>query len=417
LNLRALLINQFFHPDVAATAQLLSDLAEDLASAGERVGALASKGSYASNGGDPLPAREDWRGVEIRRVACTDFGRGSVLGRVSDYATFLGAAGLHTARNSQQDVTVCLSTPPLVAVLGRMAGRNGSKFVYKVEDLYPDVAVALGTISEGSIADRVFSRLSRWLLSGADAVVALDEAMAQRLKDRGARRVEVIPNWADGEAIRPDKEAGERFRREHDIEDRFVVLYSGNLGLAHRFVPVVEAAKRLEESKPEALVLFVGGGPRLEEVRAAVEGQSNVRFLPYQPRERLDELYNAADVHLVTLRDEVAGLLVPSKYAAALAAGKPVLLVGGRGADLFEEIQEARVGWALDHDPRLLEDAIVEAIERPAIVQGMGSRARALFDRKYSRTRCTEAWADLLRDVVAGVDRERNQPCLTSTLQ
>ena len=149
--------------------------------------------------------------------------------------------------------------------------------------------------------------------------------------------MEVIPNWADGEAIRPDPEAGRGFRREHGLEDRFVALYSGNLGLAHRFDAVVEVAKMLEMSKPEALLMFVGGGPRLDSLRSAVDGLTNVRFLPYQPRERLGELYNAADAHLVTLRDEVAGLLVPSKYAAALAAGKPVLLVGGRGADLFDE--------------------------------------------------------------------------------
>src|SRR6185295_6774844 len=141
-----LLINQYFWPDRAATAQLLADLAEDLAAAGWTVTALAGRGTYAPGRAGPLPARERFGDVAVRRVRCTDFGRFSrfgKLGRIADYATFLLAAALGVLLGPRPDVVVCLSTPPFVALLGALARLRGARFVYKVEDLYPDVAIAL----------------------------------------------------------------------------------------------------------------------------------------------------------------------------------------------------------------------------------------------------------------------------------
>jgi glycosyltransferase involved in cell wall biosynthesis len=281
-------------------------------------------------------------------------------------------------------------------MLGLLASHRGSRFIYKVEDLYPDIAVELGAVSRDGLTDRVLSRLSSRLLSHADTVVTLDQAMADVVRHRGARKVEIIPNWADGQAISPDSEAGRRFREEHGLEGRFIVLYSGNLGLAHRFDAVCTAAQILEGSDSHIMFLFVGDGPRLFEVKQAAGGLTNVRFLPYQPRENLRELYNAADMHLLTLRHEAAGLLVPSKYAAALGAGKPVLMVGGAGADLFKEIEIERVGWAVDHDDAQIISVLNSAAEGAESVSEFGERARKLFDRKYSREICTHTYFQLV---------------------
>lgn len=395
-----LLINQYFWPDMAATAQLLAELAEDLAAGGADVTALAGRGSYVAGRAGKLPRREEWRGVHIRRVWCTSFGRATMIGRIADYLTFLASAKLAILFGRRRDVVVCLSTPPLVGVLGLVARMRGARFVAKVEDLYPDVALMLGTLRPGSLTARATAALSRLLLRKAETVVALDAAMAAVLQERGARRVEVIPNWADGRAIRPDSEAGQAFRREHGLELRFVVLYSGNLGLVHRFDAVAAAARKVAEQEPRVLFLFVGGGPRLAEVRAATEGLSNVHFLPYQPLERLRALYSAADVHLVTLRDEVSGMVVPSKYPAALAAGKPVLLVGGRGTEMRAEIGQLGLGWCCDHDPAAVTAAVLDAVLDPVALRAMGEGARHLLERKYERRTCTRRWAELLAGVV-----------------
>jgi len=395
-----LLINQYFWPDVAATAQLLAELAEDLGAGGATVTALAGRGSYVPGMIGKLPRREEWRGVEIRRVRCTSFGRGTTLGRLSDYLTFLASAKLAVLFGPRSDAVICLSTPPLVGVLGLLARLRGARFVYKVEDLYPDVAMLLGTLNAGSLVARWAAALSRLLLRNADAVVALDEGMAEMLRQRGARNVEVIPNWADGRAIRPDAEARAAFRRDNGLEGRFVVLYSGNHGLAHRFDAVTSAAKALAEREARALFLFVGDGPRLPEVKAQVRGLANVRFMPYQRREVLRGLFNAADVHLVTLRDEVAGMVVPSKYPAALAAGKPVLLVGGRGTTMRVEIEREGLGWCCDHDGVAVCAAVMAAWRDPKRLEKMGSKARLVLEQKYERRLCTRKWAELMNRVV-----------------
>jgi len=507
---RVLLIGHDVAHGVEEGAQLLADLAEDLAADGWQVTALAGRGRYAGAGDERLARREIWGDVRIRRVWCSDLGRGSALRRVTDYATFLVSAGWfvvfgrwwwkdRTRRDGKREyatrsfapppaglrmteggdgiasapagprndsgfgvssrgvlpqagrrgdldaeagpsserggtstaeqcgagaprrharaervphsgtagprptkVVVCLSTPPLVAVLGLLARLRGARFVYKVEDLYPDVAVALGTFGRHSPAARFFGRLSRAVLARADAVVALDEAMGRALQARGARRVAVIPNWADGEALRPDPETGAGLRAVYGLGDRFVVLYSGNLGLAHRFDAVIAAAREIAPVRPDVLFLFVGGGPRLPEVKRLAADLANVRFLPYQPREALGALYNAADVHLVTLRDEVAGLLVPSKYAAALAAARPVLLVGGAETEIAREIEDQGLGWVCPHDPEAVMAALKEALQVRGLLEEQGARARAVFEGRYERGGATARWSRVLADVAAG---------------
>ena len=398
---RVLLVNQYFWPDMAATAQLLSDLAEDLVAAGWAVTALPGRGGYAPGRDGPLPNRERWRDIEIHRVWSTDLGRGSKVRRILDYATYFLSATKEVLFGPRHDAVVCLSTPPLVALLGLLAKWRGSRFMYKVEDLYPEVAVALGALRPRSPLTALLRFLTRRVLAGAEAAVALDSAMARSLKKRGARRVEVIPNWADGEAIGPDPEAGKRLRREEGIsQDHFVVLYSGNLGMAHRFDAVIAAAHALAVKHKRVLFLFVGAGVRLEDVQHATASLATVRFLPYQPRERLGALYSAADLHLITLRDEISGLLVPSKYAACLAAGKPVLLVGGEGTDLHQEIGQRELGWVCPHHAPAVYEAIVQALDDRPALERMGRNGRATFEQRYSRSRSTGGWVQLLNELL-----------------
>ncbi len=394
-----LLLNQYFAPDIAPTAQLLGDLAEDLVGAGMDVTALASSARYAGGQGR-LPRHEVWRGVNVHRVRATGQGRSRQAARVLDYATYVFPAAILSLARHRPDVVVCLSTPPLVAALGAALRWRGARFVYKVEDLYPEIGFALGVLSERSVLGRVLSRASRWVLRTADAVVGLDGAMAAALEARGARRVEVIPNWADGARLHPDATAGARFRSEHGLGDRFIVLYAGNHGLAHRFDAVLEAARLLAVREPRALFLFVGDGPRRGEVRDAAAGSPNMTVMEYQPGARLNALLNAGDLHLVTVRDEVAGMLFPSKYPAALAVGKPVLLAGGRGTAIAEEIAREGLGFACRHEPGEIAHAVLEGCNDPAGLRAAGDAGRRVFEERYERRSATGRWADLITALV-----------------
>lgn len=392
-----LLVNQYFWPDMAATAQLLGDLAEDLVRSGWEVNVLSGTGAYVSSHEGRLPGRETWNGVKIRRAPCTSFGRATRLGRIVDYLTFLVSAAWVVVTGPKHPVVVCLSTPPFISSLGLLARLRGSRFVYKVEDLYPDVAIALGHLRPNAWITQTLRRVSTALLRRADAVVALDEPMSQVLEQRGASCPVVIPNWADGHATYPDPQAGLAARQRFDWEaDRLIVLYSGNLGLAHRFDALLEAAASLQAELPAVKLVFVGAGPRREEVLHKSNVLPNVELHPYQPRESLHALYNAADVHVVSLRNNVEGLLVPSKYAAALAVGKPVLLLGGEGSHLAEEITRREVGWVCDHEACQISAVLAELTTKPAARAEAGQRARRLFLDRYERRRNIDLWIDLL---------------------
>jgi colanic acid biosynthesis glycosyl transferase WcaI len=392
---RVLLLNQFFHPDLSATAQLATDLAEDLAAAGFEVTALAARGAYL--GGGVLPREEVHRGVRILRVRCTSLGKGSTARRLTDYATFYASAAARALALPRFDAVVAMSTPPLVAALGGLLRAvRGTRFVYWLQDVYPELAVEFGVMRGGSPTARAFGALSGWTLRRADAVVVLGEAMAARVREKGVApgRVHVVPNWADGEAIRPIPPEANAFRREHGLDGKKVVLYSGNMGRAHDLSTVLAAARLLRDA-PDLTFLFVGDGAKRGEVEAAARALPSIRLLPYQPRARLAESLSAGDVHLVTQGAGTVGLIEPSKLYGVLAAGRPVLFVGPAETEAGRTVLREGVGEVVANgDAAGAAAALVRLL---ADAGAIGARARAAFDREYTRAHRTTHVATILQ--------------------
>lgn len=384
--MRVVLLNQYYAPDTAATAQLLGDLGAGLAAAGHEVTAVCCSRAYA----DPsvrYPRRETVDGVAVRRTFSTGFGRGNPLGRACDYATFLLGATAALLFRRKPDVVVSLSTPPMVALLGWLLARlRGARSVYWVMDVYPDLAYELGVLRPGSTVSRVFDALTRFTLARSDAVVALGDTMAEHLRARGARNVTAIHNWADGDAIRPLPSVDNPLRKEWDWNGRFVALYSGNMGLAHEFDTMLDAAERLRD-RDDIRFAFVGGGPRRAEFAREVErrGLANVELRPYVSRERLGHSLTAGDAHLVSLRERMPGLLVPSKIYGILAAGRPTLYVGPDRGEIADILREGKCGVrvAVGDGERLAAAVAAYADDRTRAAED-GRRARQAFDRRYT---------------------------------
>jgi glycosyltransferase involved in cell wall biosynthesis len=316
--MRIVLLNLYYHPDVAATAQLLSDVGAALAARGHEVTALTSAQPYAEAVGRRAFVDEH-AGVRIWRVPTTRFGRGWRIGRALDYAGFVAGA-MPALAALRPDVTVALSTPPLVAVLPMLARL---RYVYWVMDVYPDVAVALGALPAGGLVTGAMAQLEARVRRHAARVVALDDAMATRLRSAGVgdERLAVIDNWAPFEAAPAAPARNGRLR----------VGYHGNLGLGHD-VETLLAAMRTADVDWR----FVGGGPRRELV-ASVAARGEVTIAPYVPLTDLPAELAAVDVSLVSLDARLAGLVAPSKLYAALAAGLPIVYVGpdeGRAAEV-----------------------------------------------------------------------------------
>jgi glycosyltransferase involved in cell wall biosynthesis len=384
----------------------MTDLAESLVERGVEVTALAGRSRY--NGGPSLPSRELYRGVKVERAWATGFGKGSAAGRLSDYLSFYVGAAWRLARLPRHDIVLALTTPPLIGLVALIVGRaRRMRTVSLVQDVYPEVAIALGTLRARSPLTRLLDYLGRLTLRGSDRIVVLGDCMRERiiakLGQSAAPRIDVIPNWADRAQFEPvPSEEENPFTAEHDLRGRFVVLFSGNLGRVNEFETVLEAARMLRERR-EILFLFVGEGARAVEIKRFGErhGLENLRLLPYQPRASLRYSLAAGHALLVTLAEGLAGLSVPSKAYAILAAGRPILYVGDTRSDVARMVEEAGCGAvvAAGESERLAEVITAWADDRARLAE-LGALARALFEKRFDRERAVVAYLKTLEGCI-----------------
>jgi glycosyltransferase involved in cell wall biosynthesis len=398
--MRLTILNQFFYPDHSATSQLMTELAQNLCEQGVEVTALSSRSRY--NGGDALPPRESHNGVRIERAWATSFGKKTIAGRLSDYLSFYVAAFWKLLTMPHQDVVMALTTPPLIGLIALLVGRlRGMRFVALMEDLYPDVAVALGAVSARTWLVRLLDWLSCLMLNHADRIIVLSDCMFDRVVEKIGRqavsRVDVIHNWADGQEITALEKNG--FFRQHNWHNNLVVLFSGNLGLVNEFATVLDAAKRLRLRRDISFV-FIGEGARADEIRGFVtlHGLDNVHMLPYQPREALPWCLASGDIMLITLADGLAGLSVPSKTYSSLAAGRPLLFVGDQNSSVAKLIREHDCGAVVaSGQGELLAATIADwAANRPTLA-ALGAASRSLFEQRFDRPAAVRSYLESLR--------------------
>ena len=400
-----LFVNRFYYPDHSATAQILTDLAETLAARGWEITVVTSRLRYD----DPsavLSARETHAGVTIRRVRTSRFGRAGLMGRATDYLSFYVTAFcaiLGSVRRN--DIVVAKTDPPLLSVVVALAVRlRGARLVNWLQDLYPEVAAELGMGAMRGPVGVMLRRLRNLSLRAARLNIAIGERMAERLIGEGvpAAQVVVMPNWSDEEAIRPVARADLVLRDEWGLNGLFVIGYSGNLGRAHEPETVLGAAKLLRD-RDDIVFLMIGGGhesARLAE-RVDAEGLTDrFQFRPYQPRARLSESLGTADIHWLSLRSELEGLIVPSKFYGIAAAGRPVIAVTDSDGEIARLVTRDACGIVVaPGDSAGFAAAIAALAGDPERVATMGVAARTMLERDYGREDAFELWDRLFQGI------------------
>ncbi|WP_420453975.1 glycosyltransferase family 4 protein [Rubrivirga sp.] len=403
---RLLFVNQHYWPDVAATGQILTDLAEDLVRRGFVVDVLTGRGKYVS-GDLAAPAQEVRNGVRIRRLATTSFGRGSNAGRVADYAGYYAGVVRRLLSGPRYDLVVVCTTPPLLGYAASLARRlRGQRYAVWSMDLHPDAEIALGMLRPDSVAARRLHAFNDAGYRHADVVVDLGFRMKERIASRGvpASRQETIGVWSSSDEVRPVEPADNGVRRSLGLrDDQLTVMYSGNAGLAHRFDEVLEAMRLLRDDDQFRFV-FIGSGPRRAAIEAFIAEHrlANASVHDYVPREQIAESLSAADVHLLTLQEAFAGIAVPSKLYGIMAAGRPTLMVGPERSEPGQTIQEHGVGEVIDPEKGGAAADVVAALHRfaddPDARRATGRQARAVFEAEFDRPILTERWAQMLAE-------------------
>jgi colanic acid biosynthesis glycosyl transferase WcaI len=394
---RVIFVNRYFYPDVSATSQILSDLAFYLASIGLDVVVITGRQHY-TDATASLPPRETVRGVQVIRVAATAFGRMRLLGRAFDYMSFYATAFWELIRRvRRRDIVVAKTDPPLMSVVAAFATRiRGARQINWLQDLFPEVALVLEPgLLNGTVA-RVAQRARDWSLRHAVLNVVLGNLMLERLRDLGVRedRVIKIQNWADDHAITPVAHERNPLRAQWGLEGKFVVAYSGNLGRAHEFQTIMKAAVLLN-SEPDVLFLIIGGGAQLQNVRnfAAIYGLTNMVERPYQARERLALSLGAADVHLITLKPQLEGLIVPSKFYGIAAAQRAIAFIGDCDGEVGALVREYDCGECFPvGDARGLAQFIRHLAQNRAQAERMGRNGRRALEAEWSQDKAFGQW-------------------------
>lgn len=392
-----LFINQHYHPDVAATGQLLTDLCEYLASRGHPVEVLCARGRYQS-GTLEAPARESRHGVAIRRYWTPGSGRRRHTGRIADYLAFTIQVGGRLLLGPRPTAVVSLTTPPLLPALAALLARiRGVPFAIWSMDLHPEAEVAAGMLGRDSVLARVLFGLADDAYRQADFVVVLGECMRRLVLSKGLAeaRAPVVHAWAGEGEVRPVDRSRDSLAAGLGIRTGdFVIMYSGNAGLAHEFGPFLEAAERLDGDQ-RTRFLFVGDGPQRSAIESHVRerGLRNFSYQDYFARNRLPESLSLADVHLASLRPEFEGIAVPAKIYGIMASARPVLFLGPTTSESGRTILEFECGAVVD--PRTVVDP-GESVTRilttwrddPLLRSELGSRGRAAFLEHFQRDSC-----------------------------
>lgn len=399
--MRIRFVHQYFHPDQSSVSRVISRIAFDLAAHGADVRVVCSRNRYDRFGHDALKAREAVHGVDIRRVWGPSFGRGSLPGRILDMGSFCLLGTLSALFSRRADAVVLLTNPPFHAIVGALLKRiKGERFIHVLMDLYPDVAVRAGLIREASIPGRLLRRIGRAVYAAADAVVVLGDDMREAAVKAGAdpERIVVIRNWADPASLRPVPPQENPLRRAWGLEGKFVVAYSGNLGVSHGFDEILDVAESLS-GNDLVRFLFIGGGKRHREVAQAVAARrlSNVMLKPYQSEKALSESLSVGDVHYVSLLPGFEGLVVPSKSYGIMAVGRPIVYQGDARGEIARMVVREGIGHVVaPGDRSALRDRILELASDPEGRERMGAAARAALESRYSEAEGLAAYRRLL---------------------
>jgi colanic acid biosynthesis glycosyl transferase WcaI len=402
-----LLLNEYYPPDTSATAKMAAQVAEALAQR-HQVTVVAGRPSY-----DPdaryayaLLHRDMRNKVTVECVGSTAFPRHQMPRRVANYLSYLVLA-VPRALALCPDIILAMTDPPVAGIAGALIARlAGRPFVYNIRDLYPDMAVG-GDIVRASKWVARWESLHRRALKQAARVIVLGDDMRDRILAKGVARERVVvvrdgtapttaPAATHASAAAQMPERSDSVVQEIRHGFPFVVLHAGNLGFYGAWDTLLAAAKIL--SNENTGFVFIGDGANRAGLESAARELPNVKFAPFRPVAQIAHVMMAGDLHIVTVKRGLEGVVVPSKLYSILAAGRPIIVIAPAECDAARIVVESGCGVALDpDDPVAVATAIRELRAQPARLAEMGSRARETA-AKYARVDELERFVAIVED-------------------
>lgn len=399
-----LVVSQTFVPDPASVGQHMADVAFEMARRGHKVVVYASSRSY-EDASVEYPLHEWRNGVEIRRIRWSSFGKKSILLRILGTASFMTQVFLRMLLRPRLSGIFFSTSPPLVGLAASIVGSlRGIKTAYWAMDLNPDQLISMGKIKANSFRAKLLESVNRFILKRTRLIVALDRFMADRLLKRGnyKDKMVVMPPWPHEEALESVPHDQNPFRKQHNLDGKFVVMYSGNHSPANPLKTLLEAAIRLKDH-PRLLFMFVGGGLGKKEVEQYKQQHNlaHVISLPYQPLESLRWSLSSADAHVVSLGDNMVGIIHPCKIYGAMTVARPILFLGPKPSHVSDLIDIHGFGFHASHGDvdgtvRALETLVATSADQLA---SMGSTAQRVMSESLTQAKLCGTFCDHLEQV------------------
>jgi colanic acid biosynthesis glycosyl transferase WcaI len=412
--MKMVIISVHYAPDLGPAAPLNTMLCEGLVKRGHKVTVIASVPHYPS-GQVPVAFRgrrirhSVENGVEVIRVPLPSLDRARLAKRLLQFL-FYHLGGSWAALGQREFDVVLVAGPGLEVWLpfATLVAFRRKPAVYSVYDVYPDVGVTLGIFRHRPVIAAVAS-LERFCLNHAITVQILSDSFRPGLRALGVRdsKMALVYPWVDTELIRPMPHDNS-FTQEHNLGQKFVVLYAGNLGLSQGLEHVLTAAGQLAHDN-DLHFLFIGDGAGRENLMAEVErrGLGNVRFLPFQPRDRLPEVLATADVSLAILRRGIGTSSLPSKIFSAMASARPLIISLDEGSETWNLVTKAEAGLCVPPEsPSELAKAIIKLKQDKNLRERLGQNGRIWAEQHHSALFAAEQFEKLLYAAISS-----KKPC------
>ena len=395
-HLHVLVLNEYFPPDTSATAKNAALAVAALAER-HRVTVLCGRPSYDPTERHPpyLLRREVHGNLAIERVGSTAFPRFRMKRRVSNYLTYLSLA-LPRAMTIRSDVVLAMTDPPIAGIAGSFVARlSGRPFVYNLRDMYPDMALGGDIVRPGTWVER-WETMHRRALRRAARVIVLGEDMRERIISKGVdpARITICRDAVPFPETLPA--ADHPVVREIREQFRFVLVHAGNLGFYGAWETLIQSA-RLLESDGVGLV-FIGEGAMKAKIEGMARDCRNVRFLPFRPADEVPYVMAAGDLHVVTVKRGLEGVVVPSKVYTILAAGRPLLAVATNKTEVARFAERDGCGIAVDPgEPATVAAAVRSVLGDSKRLAHMGRRARELA-QTYDRVKQLKTFVEAIEE-------------------
>lgn len=408
--MRILIYSYNYHPEPIGIAPLMTELAEGLVTRGHEVRVITGMPNYPqrqiySEYQGKLFCTEQRNGVTIQRSCIWIRPKPGLLTRMLLDGSFVATSIFQALKGWRPDV-ILLTVPPLpISVPAALLGLIYScPIVLNLQDILPEAAVHVGLLKNKS-AIRVFEALEKFAYRTAHTISVIADGFTENLVGKGVSidKIRCIPNWVDTKFICPLPKTENPFRRIHNLEEKFVVMYSGNIALTQGLQTVIQAAVRLKEVS-EIVFVIVGEAKALDELSqlCTEHGLDNVLLLPFQPREQLPEMLAAADVGLVMQKHNVVGFNMPSKIQVLLASGRPIIASVPSTGTAARAVRQSGGGVVVEpEDPALLADAILDLHHNPAKVELLAQQGRRYAVSQYSFEQALMRYEDLFYEIAA----------------